>query len=112
MTTEVKTDAPAAPARGTFVGAIKLGAGIVVGAVATLFILGFVVGILNNVFNGVSWRNPLNIAPTATAPPISTQPGSGYTNHGRNGQCDGRPKYTAFTCVSPGTGRTTTCFCD
>lgn len=36
----------------------------------------------------------------------------GWTNNGKNAQCDGKPKFVKFTCVSPTTGKETQCMCD
>lgn len=48
-------------------------------------------------------------APSAMpAPPTGTS----WNSHGKNNQCDGKPKFTRFTCTHPVTGRSTTCICD
>ncbi len=53
-------------------------------------------------------------SPTISRPaemPTAPQ-GKQWANNGKNPQCAGKPKFVAFTCVSPTTGRSTTCMCD
>jgi hypothetical protein len=57
---------------------------------------------------------PTQPIPTTQSPPIVVQApmAPGWTNHGKNALCDGRPKNTPFTCTSLKTGLPTTCMCD
>jgi hypothetical protein len=48
--------------------------------------------------------------PTEPAP--AAPKGTQWTQQGKNPLCEGRPKFTNFSCVSPSTGRQSTCYCD
>ena len=50
--------------------------------------------------------------PPPTFSSSSFSPPPGWTNNGRNSQCDGKPKFTVFQCVSPSSGRVVNCVCD
>lgn len=53
-----------------------------------------------------------NIASPSSLPAVGTKSNDGWANHGQNSQCEGKPKFSRFTCTSPATGKRTTCFCD
>ncbi len=113
MTTEVKTDDHPAPKANPF----RQGFLLVLGGLAALI----VVGLLIHLFSGLSirfrWYPDASIGASSQPGIPSTLPSvgskeNGWTNNGQNALCQGKPKFSPFTCVSPSTGKSTTCFCD
>jgi hypothetical protein len=60
-------------------------------------------------------RDTAQAAPSNRAEPQKTPTaptGKSWKSQGANAQCEGKPKFKPFTCISPTTGRTATCYCD